>query len=524
MAYQALYRTYRPAQFCEVVGQDHITKVLTGQIELSKVSHAYLFAGPRGTGKTSLAKIFAGAVNCTGRENFEPCGKCEACTNGSVDIIEIDAASNNGVDNVREIRDRVNLLPAVCSYKVYIIDEAHMLSKGAFNALLKTLEEPPAHIIFILATTEPHKLPPTIRSRCQRFDFRRIPVDIIVDLLEKVADAEGIEYERDALPMIARAAEGGMRDALSILDQCLAFGTVTAQAVAGALGGTDIAQVAKLAGYISSYQEKDALITLRSIIDSGADTRALIKDLADIFRRMMWISSGAETRSFAELKDFADRYGKRACVRALDILIQKEYEMRQNLRADIVLETAVMALMAPEDDASSGSSERIEKLEQKLKELEANGIKAPAEKKMPTAEKQTALPKKAQQPKETKEPAVKAASEKQQGQKSENAGGSSQYWQTLLESLRQEEYYVFTHAKLAIETKINGSVLEIVFDSGDEFSADLLKKQAASKAILDRIKQYNDAIVGISVEIKAKPKDDGDANVLEMFGADIERI
>ena len=269
-----------------------------------------------------------------------------------------------------------------------------MLSKGAFNALLKTLEEPPSHIIFILATTEPHKLPPTIRSRCQRFDFRRIPVDIISDLLAKVAEAEGIEYEKDALPMIARAAEGGMRDALSILDQCLAFGEVTAQAVAGALGGTDIAQVTKLAGYISSYKEKDALITLRSIIDSGADTRALIKDLADVFRRMMWISSGAETQSFAELKEFADSYGKRACVRALDILIQKEYEMRQNLRADIVLETAVMALMAPEDDASSTSTERIEKLEHKLNELEANGIKAPIEKKKPSTEKQPAPSKK----------------------------------------------------------------------------------------------------------------------------------
>jgi N-acetyl-beta-hexosaminidase len=189
-----------------------------------------------------------------------------------------------------------------------------------------------------------------------------------------------------------------------------------------------------------------------------------------------------------------------------------------------VLETAVMALMAPEDDASSGSTERIEKLEHKLKELEVSGVKTAVEKKASAAEKQPAPPKKAQPPKETNEQAVQAAPEKKQEQKSKNTDESSQYWQELLESLRQEEYYVFTHAKLALETKINGSVLEIVFDSGDEFSADLLKKQAASKAILERIKQHNDAVVGISVEIKAKPKDDGDANVLEMFGADIERI
>ena len=225
MAYQALYRKYRPVTFSDVIGQEHITTTLKNELYSNKIVHAYLFTGTRGTGKTTCAKILAKAVNCLSPKDGDPCGECEMCqaiANGEVtDIYEIDAASNNGVDDIRDLRDQVNFLPSMGKYRVYIIDEVHMLSLPAFNALLKTLEEPPEHVIFILATTEVHKLPATILSRCQRFDFRRIDPEKICERIQSIAQLEGLTVTDDAATLIAAAADGGMRDALSILDLCL---------------------------------------------------------------------------------------------------------------------------------------------------------------------------------------------------------------------------------------------------------------------------------------------------------------
>ena len=247
MSYTALYRKWRPASFEDVRGQDHVVQTLKNQIVSDRIGHAYLFCGTRGTGKTSIAKIFAKAVNCESPVDGSPCGECRTCKNiaagSSLNVVEIDAASNNGVENIREIRDEVQYPPTEGKYRVYIIDEVHMLSTGAFNALLKTLEEPPSYVIFILATTEVQKIPVTVMSRCQRYDFKRITVDTIVTHLQKLTEAEHISVEDKALAYIAKAADGAMRDALSLLDQCVAFHygeVLTYDNVLDVLGAVDI--------------------------------------------------------------------------------------------------------------------------------------------------------------------------------------------------------------------------------------------------------------------------------------------
>jgi len=528
MAQKALYRVWRPQKISEVIGQEHITKVISGQITRGKVAHAYLFAGPRGTGKTSLAKILARAVSCPNRQGAEPCGICEICRESiadtSVDIIEIDAASNNGVDSVRDIRDRVSLLPAMCKYKVYIIDEVHMLSKGAFNALLKTLEEPPPHVIFILATTEPHKLPATIRSRCQRFDFRRIPTQTIAAHLAEVANGEGYTYDDAALRMIARAAEGGMRDALSILDQCAAYGDLTCENVSSALGGGDTQLLIDLACRITEYDAKGALEQLRVILDAGADTRTLIKDLADMFRRMMWLSVGADTdESNIQLIPMAQRFGKDACVRALDLLIQKEYEMRINLRADIVLETAVMGIMAPEDDADASPSLRLQKLETRLSVLESRGI---AQQTAP----QTAPPaqaKKAAQAPSVPKPAKKSVpAEAQKKPMSASAQADvTAMWDKVLAMLKKDAYFVYTHAHKAAEVLKIGQTLELKYDSAHDIEADYMRQPAAQNALLEHLNELTGETMSVSIVIeKAKQESSVTAEILSMFGDNVEQI
>ncbi len=292
MAYQALYRKYRPQTFSDVVGQDHITKTLKNELQDGKVVHAYLFTGTRGTGKTTCAKILAKAVNCLNPVNGDPCGECEICRSVAsdeiTDIVEMDAASNNGVDDIRELREQVNFSPAACKYRVYIIDEVHMLSGAAFNALLKTLEEPPEHVVFILATTEVHKLPATILSRCQRFDFRRIDSSEIVGRLKYVAGKEVLNLTDDAATLIASAADGGMRDALSILDLCASHSNdITEDTVASvcSMAGNDY--LIKMADLIKNGSTEQALMLIDELHNSSVDMLRLLSELTNHFRDLM---------------------------------------------------------------------------------------------------------------------------------------------------------------------------------------------------------------------------------------------
>lgn len=293
MSYIALYRKYRPLVFEDVVEQEHVVKTLKHSIETGRIAHAYLFCGTRGTGKTTMAKIFSRAINCLSPKEGDPCNTCEICKgilSGSIlDVVEIDAASNNSVDNIREIRDEVIYAPSQAKYKVYIIDEVHMLSTGAFNALLKTLEEPPSHVVFILATTEPHKLPATILSRCQRFDFRRITVESIMSRVEWVCAESGIEIRKDAARLVARMADGALRDALSILDQCISLGNreITHTDVLGVVGIVNDTFMADVVDAVSARDVHRILESVDKLVMDGKDIGQFISDLTLYYRNLL---------------------------------------------------------------------------------------------------------------------------------------------------------------------------------------------------------------------------------------------
>lgn len=378
MAYQALYRKYRPATFSDVVGQDHITKTLKNELDSGKVVHAYLFTGTRGTGKTSCAKILAKAVNCLNPVNGDPCGECEICrmvaADEATDIVEMDAASNNGVDDIRELREQVNFSPAACKYRVYIIDEVHMLSGAAFNALLKTLEEPPEHVVFILATTEVHKLPATILSRCQRFDFRRIDSSEIVGRLKYVAENEGLNLTDDAATLIASAADGGMRDALSILDLCASHSSdITEDTVASvcSMAGNDY--LIKMADLIKNHSTEQALMLIDDLHNSSVDMLRLLSELTQHFRDLMIVKvvKGdkkplvCSTAKMKALETQAQSFDIKEIMAILSVL-QSSAAAMQNGNRRCEMEMALIRLCNPQ------IRQDISSLERRISALESN--------------------------------------------------------------------------------------------------------------------------------------------------------
>lgn len=393
MNYQALYRMFRPQSFNDVVGQEHVTKTLRNAISKGKQSHAYIFSGPRGTGKTSIAKVFAKAINCLNPHDGEPCNECAICkgitqgTNG--DVIEIDAASNNGVDEIRNIRDKVKYAPSESKYKVYIIDEVHMLTTGAFNALLKTLEEPPAHAIFILATTEPHKIPPTIISRAQRFDFKAISTEQIVERLRFVAQEQSLDYEEAALEFIAKASEGGMRDALSIMDQAIAFGDehLTLQDVLDVTGSVDEASLNELFNDIVNGNVKEAFSRYHHFVSEGKEVNRLINDMIYFVRDTIMNKTINEQTSYDALTQFDLETLYYMIDIINDTLVSIRFSVNQNVHFEVLLvKLAEMVKTNPtkvENVATTPVAtepnnevllQRMEQLENELKTLKAQGI------------------------------------------------------------------------------------------------------------------------------------------------------
>lgn len=387
MAYRALYRIYRPASFNEVAGQDHITDVLRNQVKLGCLSHAYLFCGPRGTGKTTMAKILSKAANCLSPVDGEPCGTCEMCrisANVNADIMEIDAASNNGVDNVRDLIDQAQFAPLQLKKRVFIIDEVHMLSQSAFNALLKTLEEPPEHVLFILATTEPEKLLATVISRCQRFDFKRLTMPDIVAYMEKVLQHENVEAEKDALRIIAHAADGGMRDALSLLNQCISVSgkNLTVRNVREVLGSVAEDLLFELTDSIIKGDGRACLELLENVVRDGKDLGILTKDLSSHIRALLLTSICGKCADLLETTDdCALRYERQAGTvskeRLLYIseeLIKTRTSIRYFSNPRLLLETSLIRMCCPQEERSEEALlSRIAFLEDRLKAISSSG-------------------------------------------------------------------------------------------------------------------------------------------------------
>ncbi len=475
--YQALYRKWRPFNFDDVSGQPHVTQTLKNELMSGRISHAYLFTGSRGTGKTSCAKILSKSVNCLNPQNGNPCGECEICRgidDGSVlDVIEIDAASNNGVDNIRDIREEVNFTPVRCKYRVYIIDEVHMLSQGAFNALLKTLEEPPAHVIFILATTEVHKLPATILSRCQRFDFKRISCDDISARLLHIAEGEGVSLTEDAASLIARIADGGMRDAVSLLDRCCAKGTVIdSETVTAAAGIAGTRHLFSFSGYIAKNDFSACISLVNTLHAEACDIESLCTELILHFRNLMIAKTVKNPAPLIicpkaeldELKQRAAEFRLSRILECLDILEQTAAAVKLSANKKILLESAVIKLCStlpgsdplPADGTVIESLvSRIEALEQKLNganistvkpkpveapstEVRPEPVKEPEpakEEPKPEAEKPAPAPAAEPEPAEKPAPAAPAVST----ESSNEASYEFTLWAEVLELLKKND-------------------------------------------------------------------------------------
>ena len=510
MSYLALYRKYRPVRFDQVIGQDAIVTTLKNQIRNDRIGHAYLFCGSRGTGKTSAAKIFARAVNCTHTDDGEPCNECEACRASlegrNMDILEMDAASNNGVDNIRTINDEVAYLPTQGRYKVYIIDEAHMLSPGAFNALLKTLEEPPAHVIFILATTEPNRIPVTIQSRCQRYDFGRISTDDIFRNVKDLLEKEQVEAEDEALRFIARKAQGGMRDALSLTDQCISLfsgQTLTYEKVLSMTGAVDTEVLSTMFRHIAAGEPGPALKLFSDLVDRGKDPAVFVSDMIGYMRSLLMTQASLESADLLEIspedlprveKD-AGMVRESVLMRYIRVLSDLESSLKTAVSRRVLVETALIRLCRPQMEKDTVSVlERVRRLE-KIAESgvfisapsKAAPSPGPAAKEEPEGQSAVKEEEKAVPPKAAPEDLVEIRRQ----------------WKSIAAGLKDPRARAqFAEVDLMFEPEGSDDVLVVVFPDfmGTRYISD--------QAVSDQLKEQILSKTGKSVELKIIFKDD----------------
>ena len=496
MAYTALYRKFRPTTFADVVGQEHITKTLRNQIIADRVGHAYLFNGGRGTGKTSSAKILARAINCLNPKDGEPCNECEICRgalNGSLtDIVEMDAASNNSVEDIRSIREEVNFLPTKAKYRVYIIDEVHMLSPGAFNALLKTLEEPPEHVKFILATTEPQKLPATILSRCQRFDFKRISNEDIIKRLKVVCNESNIEITDSALNIIAVLSEGAMRDALSILERCIQDGEnkIDEDKIKDLVGIPKIAFVNSITEAIIDYDIDKALKSMDDILNEGKDLNNFLWEIIKYIKDILIYKSSKKADLYSEdeianINAISEKVTKEKLVNLNYELSKLETDMKWSTQKTIMFQAGIIKLCSNEFDSSSNIEERVDKIEKYLKSgrVAVNTMQVPVSATTVNQTQNYNLNNRVQST-----PTVASNTVKQNtmaNKPKQYSSNLSKSWPTIVNDLKQNgKIVLYTNLMNTSAEEINDMTVGIKFPNGlSSFGKTVLEKQENIKEI-----------------------------------------
>ncbi len=500
MGYTALYRKFRPLNFAEIVGQEHITRTLRNQIIADRVGHAYLFNGGRGTGKTSAAKVLARAINCLNPKDGEPCNECEICRgaiNGSLtDIVEMDAASNNSVEDIRSIREEVNFLPTKAKYRVYIIDEVHMLSTGAFNALLKTLEEPPEHVKFILATTEPQKLPATILSRCQRFDFKRISNENIIKRLTTVCEKSNIEITKEALNIIAVLSEGAMRDALSILERCIQDGDnkIDEDKIKDLVGIPKITYIAKITEAITNYDVTQALENVDVVLTEGKDINNLVWELIKYVKDILVYKAAGKLDLYSEeeiekIKEISEKVSKEDLIDIVYKLSELENEIKWSTQKTIMLQAGIIKLCSKQAKIGNNIEERIEKIEKYLRL--GNGINMGAPSMVQNNVRQVnAMPVNNVSSGSVQQRKTTNTTSKTSNIKTKKySNKAAEFWPEIVRDLKQNgKIVLYTNLMDTRATEINDMTIGIEFPKGmTAFGKTVLEKQENIREISDMV-------------------------------------